>query len=84
MSKKTPLVPYAMDGWYPWSWKDKSYFVAKTVGAKITFEVDLQGMGIVLMSSLRSKTFGLGVVKCWIDDLESDAKYVSGYWDEPT
>jgi len=84
MSKKSPLVPYAMDGWYPWSWKDKSYFVSKTPGAKITFEVELAGMGIVLVSYLRSRVFGLGDLKCWLDDKAYDPKVFEGYWDDPT
>jgi hypothetical protein len=81
-SKKNPLTPIANEGWEPWSWKDKHYLVAKKPGAKISFEVDLVAMGVVMIWFQRSKIFGLGDVMCWLDDRVGQAEIFSGYWEE--
>lgn len=79
--KKHPLAPIRETGWSVWSWKDKSYLIAKEPGARVTFAITSGIIGIVRISYLRSKTFGLGSVKCWIDDDEAAAKRVDGWWD---
>jgi len=83
-SKKNPPQFLVNEGWAPWSWKDKHYLVAKQPGSKISFEVDLVAMGVVLIYYQRSRTFGLGDLKCWIDDNVDKAEIFSGYWEEDT
>ena len=35
------------------------------------------------LAFMRSKTFGLGKVKCWVDEREDEAVVLDGYWEEP-
>ncbi|KAG8928956.1 CRISPR-associated endonuclease/helicase Cas3 [Tulasnella sp. 418] len=79
-SKKNPLKPVSTTGWVEWSWKDKPYLIAKNPGDKVTFEIRIDSLGSVTMSYLRSKTFGLGKLKCWLDNDVAKAKVLSGYW----
>jgi hypothetical protein len=39
--------------------------------------------GDIAITYLRSKTFGLGNAKCWIDDDEEHAVGFEGAWGEP-
>ncbi|KAB5593862.1 hypothetical protein CTheo_2714 [Ceratobasidium theobromae] len=80
-SKKHPLKPTRQQGWTDWAWKDKTYLIAKEPGARATFEISVGPMGIVKITYLKSKTFGLGNVKCWVDDRESEARIVEGWWE---
>ncbi|CAE6469557.1 unnamed protein product [Rhizoctonia solani] len=81
-SKKHPLKPIRQEGWSEWAWKEKSYVLAKEPGARVTFAITVGPMGVVKISYLKSKTFGLGNVKCWIDNNESSARVIEGWWNE--
>jgi hypothetical protein len=35
------------------------------------------------LAFMRSRTFGVGTIKCWVDDAEDDAVLLDGYWEEP-
>ncbi|KAG9094353.1 CRISPR-associated endonuclease/helicase Cas3 [Ceratobasidium sp. UAMH 11750] len=80
-SKKHPLKPIRQTGWSDWAWKDKAYVIAKEPGARATFSITTGPMGVIKISYLMSKTFGLGSVKCWVDNNEAGGKVVDGWWD---
>nr|KAF8609408.1 hypothetical protein BDV93DRAFT_464639 [Ceratobasidium sp. AG-I] len=80
-SKKHPLKPVRQTGWSEWAWKDKAYVLAKEPGARVTFAINVGPLGVVKISYLMSKTFGLGTVKCWVDDNEAAARKVDAWWD---
>jgi hypothetical protein len=70
-------------GWEHWvhpDHLDKPYMLARTPGATISFEMSTE-VGWIKMYSLRSKTFGLGTVKCWVDDDIDQSVKVVGWWD---
>ncbi|CEL58276.1 hypothetical protein RSOLAG1IB_03022 [Rhizoctonia solani AG-1 IB] len=81
-SKKHPLKPIRQEGWVEWAWKEKSYVIAKEPGARATFAIDVGTIGVIKISYLKSKTFGLGNVKCWVDNNESSARVIEGWWNE--
>lgn len=81
-SKEFPLTPTTQNGWEPWSWKDKKYLIAKEPGSKLSFEFDAT-LGRVILYYLRSYNFGLGNLKCWIDDDMKSAQTIEGHWEEP-
>lgn len=81
-SKKHPLTPAHSTGWSEWSWKDKKYFLAREAGARAVFNVDVGPMGTVKLDYLRSKTFGLGSVWCWIGENREGGRRIDGYWEE--
>ena len=74
------LTPIAGHGWEPWvhpDHLDKPYLVARTPGARVSFELETS-LGKVKMYSLRSKSFGLGTIECWVD---ADRERAVGWWD---
>ncbi|WVQ96344.1 hypothetical protein IAU59_003448 [Kwoniella sp. CBS 9459] len=76
------LTPSTNEGWEYWvhpEHLDKPYLVARIPGAKVSFELETS-VGLVKMYSLRSKTFGLGSVKCWADDEVHKSVRVDGWW----
>ncbi|KAG8947538.1 hypothetical protein FRC03_001017 [Tulasnella sp. 419] len=79
-STKNPLKAFSSDGWVEWSWGDKPYLIGKKPGDKITFEVKVDALGTVSLAYLRSKTLGLGKLKCWLNDRTNKPKFISGYW----
>ncbi|EAL23460.1 hypothetical protein CNBA1100 [Cryptococcus deneoformans B-3501A] len=77
------LTPSANEGWEYWvhpEHLDKPYLVARTPGARVTFELETS-VGIVKMYALKSKTFGLGTVECWADEERRKSVKIEGYWD---
>ena len=38
-------------------------------------------LGVIKMYSLRSKTFGLGSVWCWVDEEREKGVRADGYWE---
>lgn len=84
-SETHPLVPKSSEGWNKWTWrneetgKEKHYLRATTPGAKVTFQLPVVTSRVELYY-LRSRSFGLGQVKCWLDD-HQDEKVIEGYWD---
>ncbi|OXG24589.1 hypothetical protein C366_00118 [Cryptococcus neoformans Tu401-1] len=76
------LTPSANEGWEYWvhpEHLDKPYFVARTPGARVSFELETS-VGIVKMYALKSKTFGLGTVECWADEERRKNVKIEGYW----
>lgn len=59
----------------------KPYVRATSPGARISFRVRVGGMGRVRVTYLKSAEFGLGTVKCWLDDAVARAVKVPGHWD---
>ncbi|KAG8936766.1 CRISPR-associated endonuclease/helicase Cas3, partial [Tulasnella sp. 419] len=80
-SSKHPLKAFSSNGWVEWSWKDKPYLIGKKPGDRITFEVKVDVLGTVSVAYLRSKTLGLGKLKCWLNGRPNRPQFVSGYWD---
>lgn len=77
------LTPTDSFDWFHWvhpDYPDKPYLVARAPGAVVKFEMETR-VGWIKMYSLRSKTFGLGTVKCWVDDDLDRAVKVVGWWD---
>ncbi|KAG8691911.1 CRISPR-associated endonuclease/helicase Cas3 [Ceratobasidium sp. 423] len=81
-SKKHPLKPIRQEGWSDWAWKEKSYVIAKEPGARATFAIEVGPIGVIKISYLKSKTFGLGNVKCWVGDNEAAGRIIEGWWNE--
>jgi hypothetical protein len=78
------LIPRESSGWTQWkdpNGQTKPYLVADVPGSKVVFDLDVGTGGRVEMYSMRSAGFGLGIVKCWIDDDEGRSVKVNGYWD---
>ncbi|QRV91601.1 GDSL-like lipase/acylhydrolase family protein [Ceratobasidium sp. AG-Ba] len=80
-TKKHPLRPSTSTGWSEWSWKDKTYLIARDPGANLTFDIQVGPAGVVKLEYLRSKTFGLGMLRCWIGGNEANGVTIDGYWD---
>ncbi|KAK8870123.1 hypothetical protein IAR55_000693 [Kwoniella newhampshirensis] len=77
------LTPSANDGWDYWihpEHLDKPYLVGRVPGATVTFELETN-VGLVKMYSLKSKTFGLGTIECWVDEERDRSAKVIGWWD---
>ncbi|KAL0250672.1 hypothetical protein I308_102855 [Cryptococcus tetragattii IND107] len=77
------LTPSANEGWEYWvhpEHLDKPYLIARTPGARVSFELETS-VGIVKMYALKSKTFGLGTVECWVDEERRKSVRIEGYWD---
>lgn len=81
-SEKFPLKPKHQNGWRNWAWKQKKYLIADKPGAKLTFDAPVTRGTSIILYFLRSKIFGLGNLKCWVDDDLSTAKVIKGYWDK--
>lgn len=81
---KHPLVPIDSKGWKHWTYEgntEKPYFMAEQVGDYAKFEVEVGVMGRVRITYLRSKTFGLGDVWCWINDDTLHGVKVTSWWE---
>jgi len=66
-----------------WSHPDhpqKVYLKAHEPGSKLTFDIETR-LGTIKLYSLRSKTFGLGSIDCWVDDRKEDKVRADGWWD---
>jgi hypothetical protein len=77
------LTPAYSDGWFPWTHPehlDKPYLMANATGARVEFELETN-VGVVKMYSLRSRSFGLGMVECWTDEDREGSVKVDGFWD---
>ncbi|KAH7106458.1 hypothetical protein BKA62DRAFT_612217 [Auriculariales sp. MPI-PUGE-AT-0066] len=86
-TKNHPLTPSSNDGrWENWTYKapggtPKTYIRATEPGARISFAVPVRGgLGRVRVQYLQSATFGLGVIKCWLDEDVAHAKHIDGFW----
>ncbi|KAF8587434.1 hypothetical protein K439DRAFT_1407534 [Ramaria rubella] len=80
---KHPLNPIESKGWEKWAYEgqsEKSYLVARQPGAIIKFNVIAAVMGRVRITYLRSKTFGLGDVWCWLDDNRQKGTRIVSWW----
>ena len=76
----TPTHSYEWEHWVHPDYPDKPYMVARQPGATISFEMETQ-VGWIKMYSLKSKSFGLGSVKCWVDDDMDQSVIIDGWWD---
>lgn len=77
------LTPIATEGWSHWvheKFQDKPYLVARKPGSWAKFELET-GLGIIKVYALKSKTFGLGNVRCWVGEDEDQSVEVEGWWD---
>ncbi|KIJ25849.1 hypothetical protein M422DRAFT_38440 [Sphaerobolus stellatus SS14] len=82
-TKKHPLVPMESEGWEMWTYQGrlaKPYLRATEPGSYAKFDVQVGVMNRVRVTYLRSKTFGLGDVWCWIDGNKKGGTRLSGYW----
>lgn len=69
----------------PWTFRgrlDKPYLLATEPGSYAKFHVEVGVMQRVRVTYLRSKTFGLGDVWCWLDDDHRGGKRVQGWWNQ--
>ncbi|KIJ41190.1 hypothetical protein M422DRAFT_255694 [Sphaerobolus stellatus SS14] len=82
-TKKHRLTPLETKGWATWTYKgraEKPYLRATEPGASIKFNVEVGIINRVRITYLRSKTFGLGDVWCWVDDNKKEGQRLPGYW----
>ncbi|KZW00366.1 hypothetical protein EXIGLDRAFT_156457 [Exidia glandulosa HHB12029] len=85
-SVRAPLTPLpSTRGWTKWRQPhtEKWFWRATQVGAQIDFDVQV-AEGNVQVYHLRSRSMGLGRVKCWLDEDETHARMMDGWWDDPT
>lgn len=79
---KFNLTPSFSENWEYWvhpEHADKPYYMSKTPGAQVKFEIDTS-VGVVKVYSLFAHDLGLGKCKCWVDNAEDDAKIIDGRW----
>lgn len=84
-----PLNIISNKGWEKWTWrndetgKEKHYLRATTPESKVTFQLPLV-TGRVELYYLRSRSFGLGNVKCWLNggDGGEHQLEIQAYWDQ--
>ena len=50
----------------------------------MTFEVNAEAIGVVMIWYLKSKTFGLGDLKCWVTTWPTTPQIFEGYWEDNT
>lgn len=77
------LTPTSTEGWTHWvhpDFTDKPYLVAREPGSWAKFELET-GLGVVKVYALKSKTFGLGNIECWVDNERDRSVEVEGWWD---
>lgn len=60
--------------------QDKPYLVAREPGSTVKFEVMVGVMKRVRLTHLRSKTFGLGDIWCWLDDDKKGGTRIVSWW----
>ncbi|BEJ12034.1 hypothetical protein CspHIS471_0204940 [Cutaneotrichosporon sp. HIS471] len=82
-SDSHPLSPSSSEGWERWTWsndkgKTKTYLRATKPGAKIVFDLG-SVTGRVEIYYLRSKSFGLGNLRCKLGGREN---IIEGWWDK--
>ena len=58
------------------------YLIADEPGSKVKFKIST-ALGTISISYLRSREFGFGSAKCWVDGNERNAKVMHGYWSQP-
>jgi len=78
------IAPFLRDTWTSPLSPDKQYLRATEIGALIRMEVEVGVMRRVRLTLLKSKSFGLGDVWCWVDDDRKSGKRLQGWWDNPT
>ena len=59
----------------------QNYIKADKPHSKIAFKFSTS-LGTVQLHYLRSAIFGLGSVKCWVDDEVEDVTIIKAYWKE--
>jgi hypothetical protein len=77
------LTPTRGEGWAHWTHeehKDKPYLRATGPGSWVEFGFETS-LGVVKVYTLKSRTFGLGDVECWVDGDREGGRRVQGYWD---
>ncbi|KAJ7160192.1 hypothetical protein C8R46DRAFT_1107294 [Mycena filopes] len=84
---KHPLIPIEAQtrGWATWAAEerpDKVYLRATEPGAHIAFALRAgeEGIKVLKVTYLKSKTFGMGSVACWIDDERRRSMRLDGWW----
>jgi hypothetical protein len=71
---------FCRERWVYEGGKDKPYLIAKEPGSVVKVEVVVGVMGRVRITYLKSKTFGLGDIWCWLDDDREGGKKVVSWW----
>jgi len=80
--RANPLRPTTSDGWEPYDWNgEKHYWISGIAGAQIRVEITVTA-GRVAIYYFRSRQYDLGDAKCWVDDNESGAMILAGWWDK--
>lgn len=80
---KFDLIPISTEGWAPWThpeYTDKPYLIATKPGSWAKFELET-GLGVIKVYALKSKTFGLGNIRCWVDEDKDQSVEIEGWWD---
>ncbi|KAJ3805715.1 hypothetical protein F5876DRAFT_81473 [Lentinula aff. lateritia] len=78
-----PLSTEGPDAFAMWSHPQnpgKVWLTAKKPGVKAAFNVETSALGRVRVTYLRSGSYGLGSVWCWLDDNREKGKRLDGYW----
>ncbi|KAF5389729.1 hypothetical protein D9757_006062 [Collybiopsis confluens] len=79
-----PLSTEGEDGFALWSHPsrpDKVWLTARKPGTKVAFSVRPSMLGRIRITYLRSKTYGLGSLFCWVDDNRAEGRTMDGWWD---
>lgn len=86
-STKHPLVfiEAQTSGWTRWAppeRPDKEYIRAAAPGSHVVFDFHsgAEGIANLKVTYLKSKTFGMGSVLCWVDDLKDKGRRLDGWW----
>ncbi|KAJ3786705.1 hypothetical protein GGU10DRAFT_418738 [Lentinula aff. detonsa] len=78
-----PLSTEGPDAFAMWSHPEnpgKVWLTARKPGVKAAFNVQTSALGRVRVTYLRSESFGLGSMWCWLDDNRQKGRRLDGYW----
>ncbi|KIK55053.1 hypothetical protein GYMLUDRAFT_888548 [Collybiopsis luxurians FD-317 M1] len=79
-----PLSTEGPDAFALWSHPsrpDKIWLTARKPGVKVAFKVKPSTLGRIRITYLRSKTYGLGSLFCWVDDNRAQGRRMDGWWE---
>ncbi|KAJ4470801.1 hypothetical protein J3R30DRAFT_1122654 [Lentinula aciculospora] len=78
-----PLSTEGLDAFALWSHPQnpgKVWLTARKPGVKAAFKVITSALGRVRVTYLRSESYGLGSVWCWLDNDRQKGRRLDGYW----
>ncbi|KAJ4471886.1 hypothetical protein C8J55DRAFT_155525 [Lentinula edodes] len=79
-----PLSTEGPDAFAMWNHPQnpgKVWLTGRKPGVKVAFKVQTSALGRIRVTYLRSGSYGLGSVWCWVDDNRNMGKRLDGYWE---